>query len=198
MMLYHNFNMKNKLRSIDFETGVWTTPNVEHCFDLPLVEEIANFFKRKDAKHIYDIGCGSGDYTFFLREAGLSCSGFDGNPFTRQDTNGVCEVMNFAIPQALSKADYILCLEMGEHVPKQYEDIVIQNLHNSNARGIILSWAIPGQGGEGHFNEQSNQYIKSIFAGLGYINNLEEERILRDASTLPWFKNTIMVFEKTT
>jgi hypothetical protein len=48
----------------------------------------------------------------------------------------------------------------------------------------------------GHFNEQNNDYIKDKFNKLGYFNNIELEKELRNNSSLPWFKNTIMVFEK--
>ena len=62
-----------------------------------------------------------------------------------------------------------MSLEVGEHIPKEYEDIFINNLHNNNNKGIILSWAILGQGGFGHVNEQNNDYIKSKMSNLGYI-----------------------------
>ena len=59
---------------------------------------------------------------------------------------------------------------MGEHIPKIYEKIFIDNLDNNNTKGIIISWAVKGQGGVGHVNEQNNEYIKNIFIKLGYKN----------------------------
>ena len=46
-----------------------------------------------------------------------------------------------------------MSLEVGEHLPKEFEDIFINNLDNNNNYGIVLSWAIKGQGGYGHYNE---------------------------------------------
>jgi FkbM family methyltransferase len=89
-----------------------------------------------------------------------------------------------------------MSLEVGEHLPAHFEDIFIQNLHNNNKYGIVLSWAVKGQGGHGHFNEQNNDYIKSKIGALGYIIDIENENKLRQDSTLHWFKNTIMVFRK--
>ena len=89
----------------------------------------------------------------------------------------------------------MLCLEVGEHLPKEYEDTLFNNIIRNSKSEIVVSWAIPGQTGDGHINEQSNDYVKSKMASLGYANNLEAENILRKASTLAWFKNTIMVFE---
>ena len=56
-------------------------------------------------------------------------------------------------------------------------------LHNNNRYGIVLSWAIKGQGGHGHFNEQNNDYVKSKICNLGYINDIESENILRKKSS---------------
>jgi len=89
-----------------------------------------------------------------------------------------------------------MSLEVGEHLPPQFEDIFISNLHNNNTCGMVLSWAVKGQGGHGHFNEQNNDYIKSKICKLGYANDVKSENKLRRDSTLGWFKNTIMVFRK--
>ena len=70
------------------------------------------------------------------------------------------------------------------------------NLHNNNENGIVLSWAVKGQCGDGHVNCQNNDYIKSKICKLGYINDIEAEQQLRKHSTLSWFKNTIMVFRQ--
>ena len=39
-----------------------------------------------------------------------------------------------------------MSLEVGEHLPQEFENIFIHNLHNNNKSGILLSWAIKGQG----------------------------------------------------
>ena len=92
--------------------------------------------------------------------------------------------------------DWIMSLEVGEHLPKEFEDVFIENLHNNNKKGIVLSWAIIGQGGRGHINEQNNDYIKEKIMKLGYTNDVEAEQKMRAAASLGWFKNTLMVFRK--
>ena len=95
--------------------------------------------------------------------------------------------------------DLVMSLEVGEHLPPpQFEDIFMHNLHNNNKSCIILSLAIKGQGGDGHFNEQNTDYIKSKMCDLGYLNDIKSENKLRKDSSLWWFKNTIMVFRKIT
>jgi hypothetical protein len=91
----------------------------------------------------------------------------------------------------------VLSLEVAEHLPVQYEDIFINNLDKLNKKGIVLSWALEGQGGDGHVNEKNNNYVKEKFKKLGYLNDVNAENKLRNATTNAWwFKKTIMVFRK--
>jgi FkbM family methyltransferase len=138
-----------------------------------------------------------GNYVKTFQQNGIHAMGFDGNPNTPELTSNVCKVLDLSVPNQFDTPfDWVMSLEVGEHLPKQFEDVFVQNLHNNNKYGIVLSWAIKGQGGHGHFNEQNNDYIKSKLYELGYINDVESERALRKNSTFNWFKNTIMVFRK--
>ena len=63
-----------------------------------------------------------------------------------------------------------------------------------NRKGIILSWAVPGQTGHSHVNERNNEYILERFEKLGYTHdNLMAQRG-RERAEYDWFKNTFMVF----
>jgi len=181
------------------DSGYYDSEDVEkhHVFDKKLAEGLVNFSIKKNIKNLVDLGCGMGDYVRYLRNKNIDINGFDGNPYTKKITNDLCSVLDLSKPHIFEeKYDYVLSLEVGEHLPKKFEDIFIQNLHNNNKRGIILTWAVEGQGGHGHFNERNNDYIKNKICKLGYTNNVEEENILRSNTTYPWFKNTVMIFEK--
>lgn len=181
------------------EHGYWIGTEIlnEHHFDRQLALALATFFIKEAAKNVVDFGCGPGDYVKLLRQHQIACSGYDGNPESPQISGGIADVLDLSQPFHLEECfDWVLSLEVGEHVPKEYERIFIENLHKHNRKGIVLSWAEKGQGGFGHFNEQDNSYIKEIMAQYGYENDLEAENTLRKTAQLPWFKNTIMVFRK--
>lgn len=181
------------------ENGFWEGLEAknQHCYDKKLSEELLNFFKNEKIESVCDLGCGMGNYVKHFKENGLNASGFDGNPNTLELTNNICSVLDLSKPIKFEKSySWILSLEVGEHLPKKFEDIFINNLHNNNINGIVLSWAIKGQGGVGHFNEQNNDYIKKKICDLGYFNDIDAEENLRSKSTLRWFKNTIMIFRK--
>jgi len=182
------------------ETGVWEN-EVEHCFDSSLCTELINFFDKKGIKNnkdkkICDLGCGcKGYYTKEFLKNNINCYGFDGNPETEKASQGICKVRDLTIPYN-DVYDWVMCLEVAEHIPKKFEKIFIENLHNNNNKGIILSWAVIGQKGSGHVNCQNNDYVKELFKNLGYKNDIKAENILREKSSLNWFKKTIMVFTK--
>ena len=179
------------------ERGFWQN-KMDHSkrspFDKSLVLKLIDFFKNEGSVSVCDLGCGcQGLYTLALKKEGIDCSGFDGNPFVEQVTDGVCKVRDLS-EDFDDVYDWVLCLEVGEHIPKEYEKTFIENIHKNNRKGIILSWAIEGQGGEGHVNCRNNDYIKGIFSKLGYFNDEQTEKLFRENCDYSWFQNTTMVF----
>ena len=179
--------------------GYWEglEANEQHCYDERLSDQLVKFFKNENAEIIADFGCGMGTYVQKFNDENIVADGYDGNPNTEELTKSHCHILDLSEPIEFDKPyDWIMSLEVGEHIPKEYEDIFINNLHTNNKYGIVLSWAIPGQGGCGHVNEQDNMYVKTKICQLGYTNDVEAENVLRQNSSLFWFRNTIMVFRK--
>ena len=181
------------------KNGYWEGAEAtsQHYTDTALADSLTFFLKNENATSLIDFGCGMGDYVKKFRENHINAVGVDGNPNTPELTNQLCKVMDLSVPVKFDeKFDWVMSLEVGEHLPKEFEDTFIKNLHSNNKCGIVLSWAIKDQGGYGHFNEQNNDYIKRKICELGYINDIPSEMKLRYECKLPWFKNTIMVFRK--
>ncbi len=181
------------------DNGFWEGEDASehHINDKPLSDYLVKFFKDEKAESVADLGAGMGDYVKNFKNNNLNASCYDGNPNTPQLTNNLCKVLDLSKPHIFHKNyDWIMSLEVGEHLPKEFEDVFINNLHNNNNKGIVLSWAIIGQGGRGHINEQDNDYIKNKIMKLGYTNDIEAENKMREAASLDWFKNTLMVFRK--
>ena len=181
------------------ENGYWEglEASSQHVYDSSLGGSLINFFKTENVKSVVDFGCGLGNYVQTFQENNINAIGFDGNPNTPELTNNLCKVLDLSVSIKFDEPfDWVMSLEVGEHLPSQFENTFIENLHNNNKYGIVLSWAIEGQGGHGHYNERNNDYIKSKICDLGYINDIESENNLRKDSTLHYFRNTIMVFRK--
>lgn len=187
--------------------GYWENDTVEgHGHDENLAIGLFNFFKKNKPLNskvirIADLGCGDAYYTNFLSKCNcIIVDAYDGNPFTPQITNGIGKVLDLSSPMYIGKYDWVLSLEVGEHIPRQYENIFINNIVNTARLGIVLSWAVPLQGGDGHVNCRDNLYIERRFKELGFVLDMIHTDYLRDkASKYPntgwWFKNTLMVFK---
>ncbi|MFZ4773681.1 MAG: methyltransferase domain-containing protein, partial [Chlamydiia bacterium] len=162
-----------------------------------LANSLVNFFKAEGANSVVDFGCGEGKYVRILLDNGITCRGYDGHPDTYEMSGGIAGVKDLSKPFYLGKKfDWVMSIEVGEHLPKEFEAIFIKNLTKHARHGIVLSWALPGQGGFGHFNEQSNAYIKELLAGYGFEADEAAERELRNGAECWWLKNTVMVFRK--
>lgn len=165
-----------------------------HDCDIPLCTEIIKLFREE--KTFIDIGCGAGGYTKRLIQAGYDCQGFDGCPLTPEITDNVCKVADFADPQDLGVFDVVLSLEVGEHIPKEYEQIFIDNLVRASKKYIVISWGVVGQPGIGHVNCQNNDYVIAEIEKRGFIFDKKKSEQLRKKSTFPWFANTVMVYKR--
>jgi hypothetical protein len=179
--------------------GYWVTavPIEEHIFDERFCAECVAFLQ-EEAASVADFGCGTGLYVAALCAAGIAAKGFDGNPYTEQLTGGLGVVLDLSEDvQLATRFDWILSLEVGEHIPKEYEQAFINNLHRHNRRGVVLSWALEGQVGLGHVNGRDNGYVESQFRRLGYERDVAAEKRLRAAASVcSWFAETVMVFRR--
>jgi tetratricopeptide (TPR) repeat protein len=172
------------------ERGYWLTEE-GHWFDRQLATALCQFFA---GKTVADLGAGTGAYVATLNAAGIPCRGYDGNPRTADIPH--CGVADLSIPLQLGSFDWVLSLEVGEHIPAEHESTFLDNLDRHNREGIVLSWAVEGQPGRGHVNCRNNDYIKARLQERGYRNDEDAEVHLRNQSDLWWFRNTLMVFRR--
>lgn len=181
--------------------GLWTINDKRdiedhHFYDKNLGAALVQFLLENGASDIYDFGCGKGDYVKLLDRVGFKAIGYDGNPNTSKIAGNLCSVAHLHEYLDLRPVSWVLSLEVGEHIPLRFEGNFINNLTRHAKEGIILSWAIPGQGGLGHVNCQPNIHVEHRMKVLGFKRDNNAELTLRKAAKLVWFKNTIMVFRR--
>jgi hypothetical protein len=179
------------------KSGFWENDSLKgHYNDRNLLNEIRSIIIANKIKTLVDFGCGPAFYVNNIKDI-VEFEAYDGNPNTPLLTNGLAKVMDLSKEVNLNKKfDCVLSLEVGEHIPKEYEEIFINNLVRHTDNMIILSWAIVGQGGDGHVNCQNNDYIINQMQKRGFIYNKELSDCVRSKNVVSWFKNTFMIFEK--
>jgi hypothetical protein len=183
------------------KTGAWdynTNPHDEiNNYDSKLADSIVSFIKEKDIKLVFDFGCSTGYYLKHISEQlpDLKLTGVEPKVSERTDKHfeNILD-LDLAEPFIIGEKGTIICLEVLEHIPAQFESIVIDNIKNHCDGYLILSWARPGQGGYGHFNEKNQNDVMDLFTKEGFVF-LESETIsCRNDTVIGWLKNNLLIF----
>ena len=160
--------------------------------DEPLAEGLAELFK---GDSVVDLGAGIGLYVEYFLKARIECFGLDGIPNIMDVSKGSVTELDLASPVPnIYQRDWVLCLEVGEHIPIQKEDMFVRNLILLNRKGIVLSWAAPGQRGKGHVNCRSTEYVRDRIGRCGYTVDDEKTKELRSIATEGSYQKNLLVF----
>lgn len=184
--------------------GYWQSASYAgHYYDNGLAKGLIKLLPFMNVKTIADLGCGPGWYVALFRRNGYDANGYDGNPNVEEMSaplfgNGFyCQCVDLTDElEAEEPFDLIFSLEVGEHIPAQWEDIYLTNLTRNAVRYVLLSWAIEGQTGDGHVNCRPNSYIINKMKEQGFAVNTPVSNYLRKYADSWWLKHTIMLFER--
>lgn len=177
-------------------TGIWDLEiGAEHMYDAPLCAAIINLFNEHEVMTVLDLGCGSGNYVAALNGDDFVAAGLDGNLNTWK-FNADCHVQDLSSSFSNGKYDAVLSLEVGEHIPRQYESVFLDNVASHALKVVVLSWFPEPGHGLGHVNERGNEYIIGQMVQRGFYHMPAASGRLREAATLWWFKSSLMAFSK--
>ena len=109
---------------------------------------------------LVDIGCGDGHLVRTATALGVQAHGFDiaCEPCDYLTQHDLMQPLIFA--EYWRKAEMVLCLEVAEHLPPDFAEILCDTLASATAPGgrLIFTAARRFQGGMGHLNEQDAEY----------------------------------------
>lgn len=181
-------------------TGFWHPEFAKqhHVHSQKLSNWITNFLKEDKEKIIYDFGCGMGTYLNDLHNNGYTnLVGVEMLP-PKNDYPFKITSENLTKPFLLGEKGNVISLEVGEHIPPEFMGVYLGNLVTHCSGYLIISWALRGQGGYGHYNELNNDEVIPTITNMGF-DYLEEESMeaRKDIEDAFWyFRNSIMVFKK--
>lgn len=144
-----------------------------HRADSIVVDVMSQLLGKLEKPSVTDFGAGIGIYgkALHAQVPNLRYFGYDGAGNVEEITAGNVSFADLSIPLSLPRTEWVLSLEMGEHVPHRFEHMVVRNLHAHNCRGLLLSWGRADQPGHGHVNGHSHTYVRTLFEQLGYQHN---------------------------
>ncbi|KAH3750733.1 uncharacterized protein LOC127847594 [Dreissena polymorpha] len=168
----------------------------QHKTDTKLVPVLAEFF---EGKYVGSFGDGPGRYKQLLLETKKlkGYDAYDGAPFSEKTSDGRVSFLDLTLPQyGLPLYDWVMSLEVAEHIPQDYEAIFIDNIVRHAREGVVLSWAVPGQAGYSHINNRPFEYVKDLFHRLGFEHDPESSNMLKKAAKLEWLQANINVYRR--
>jgi len=173
-----------------------------HIYDRSLAEYLA---KSVFAGYtVVDLGAGLGHYGTIFRESSSLVQewvGYDGAMNVQSATDGMVRYMDLTQPHAADErpclgADWVLSLEVAEHIPTQYTDAYLRNVRCRAKVGAVLSWATPDQGGGlGHVNMKTEENTIAAVEKWGFAVDWELTKATREHATEAHFRKNIIVYK---
>lgn len=141
---------------------------------------------------IADFGAGGGHYCALLNRTGeFCCHAFDGSPSADRLSEGRVSVARLDEPFDLGRTfDWVLCLEVAEHIPLAAQPALLGNLRRHAARGLVLSWS--EESSKAHPNARPFQEVRRDIEDLGFVLDAAASRRLRPR--IAWLRGAVHVF----
>ena len=185
--------IKDEIEHLGSSHGFWST-HENHIHSTNLARFISSLLTKD--RNIYDFGCGDGFYLSTLQESGFDkLTGFEGSPSTSPKFSNIHK-QDLAELFSVPEKGHVICLEVAEHIPREYENILISNITNACHGYLIFSWAVRGQGGTCHVNCRNNDEVLEMFSSHGFVfcKELTTKARLLTEDHCDWFRDTILIF----
>ncbi|MEI6167049.1 MAG: class I SAM-dependent methyltransferase [bacterium] len=143
---------------------------------------------------VLDVGCGTGWSIEYLLTRGIDVIGLEGSELAIRKAKHPERIEKCDLRRELNltrRFDMIWCIEVVEHVHPSHVHNLMRTFVNHSDR-VVMSAAKPGQGGEGHFNEQPPEYWIELFAQYGYGYDESSTQILRQLKEC--YSESMLVF----
>lgn len=151
-----------------------------------------------DCRSMVDFGCGTGTWLWVAHSFGVeSIRGLDGDyvpPRQLMIPQDCFCAVNLEEPVVLEKKyDLAISMEVAEHLHKESADTFVESLCNA-ADTILFSAAHPGQGGDGHINEQPMTYWTSKFGKHGFLPVEIRQLFEGNEDIESWYRENIVLY----
>jgi len=142
-----------------------------------------------------DLGSGCGNASFFFHKEGLQVLAVDGLRTNVNASLYPAIMLDLTCSATHTKVDLVHCQEVVEHIEEKFLDNVLTSL--TTGKFILMTHAVPGQGGYHHVNEQPPAYWIDHLKRVGCDLLLEDTLRVRKLAELDgarYLANTGLLF----
>lgn len=144
-----------------------------------------------------DLGAGLGWYCPIVSNYSKVCDEYDGSVNIEEATNGRVKYLNLAEEINIEcNYDYAMSIEVAEHIPKEFENVYLNNVVKCAKEGIVITWATIGQAGHFHVNNKAKEDVVKLVESKGLKYDDSKSKHLADEETIGHLKRNIMFFNK--
>jgi SAM-dependent methyltransferase len=147
-------------------------------------------------RSVLDVGCGTGRTLLEMKCRGIAVIGVEASSAAIRASGCPDLIIRHDLRRPLvlnRRFDLVWCFEVAEHIHPDYVETFLDSLVR-HSDTIAMSAAPPGQGGEGHFNEQPRSYWIAKLDSRGY--RLHEEWTDELRAVKEFYSDNMMVFTR--
>ncbi len=111
---------------------------------------------RFSVESVLDLGTGMGYAAHYFHKRGLKVLAVDGMLDNCKNAVFPTLHMDLTTSKVFTKVDLVHCQEVVEHIAEEHLDNLLSSL--TSGKFIVMTNALPGQGGYHHVNEQPTEY----------------------------------------
>jgi len=156
-------------------------------------------------ERVVDCGCGDGSLLAQFDEDGVEGTGYEVSAAAlrrcrqRRTLAHRLDARGHAFPSPMPCGALVICFEVAEHLPRRDADFLCELLSAcEGSKWLAFSAAIPGQGGEGHLNEQPLEYWRYKLHRHGWRYDApltqQQQAIWQDGGVVYYYWQNLLIF----
>jgi len=131
--------------------------------------------EKYNIKSVLDVGSGIGHSAKWFSDYGLDTTAMDGLEYNINNSIYPTILLDLTEGHLKKQVDFVNCTEVVEHIKEDYLDNLMLTL--TQGKYVLITHALPGQGGHHHVNLKPSSYWISEFEKRGY--ELVEEDVIK-------------------
>ena len=173
-----------------------------------------NTFDFKNISSVCDVGCATGHLLYFIKDKyNIDIKGYEYFDYHKKSEYFKIknDIVIYDIRDKLSentkKYDIVNCSEVGEHIEKEYADVLIENAKLLSNKYIIFTWSSHGGENERHCDpnhQHLNPLKRDAYIKLMQKHNLKQNieltnkflnESIKHKQFYPWWRESFIIWE---